>query len=164
MDANRSAAFPNFSFKRAENMFSGIRKRLFQQGDKGPVHYPPISQLDLKKLFEYFKYFPFVSPKDTISSIIFNNRFSIDEPHGLLRYVWFLLQYFFIRRGREGLRELKKSHFIVDRLDNGQECLRMVATQKFQIVFCILFIRSQPKSANSTKAPRLAISNNRWTL
>lgn len=60
MNGNPAAAIRNFKLKQAENMFSGIRKRLFQQGNKAPKHHAPISQSDLKKLYGYFKYDPFV--------------------------------------------------------------------------------------------------------
>jgi hypothetical protein len=79
-------------FTRANHVFVGILKKLRDTGKDTSKNHPVIQEEDIKTLY------------DTI--------FVTDNPWGLLYKVFFEICFYFARRGREGLRELKKGSFI----------------------------------------------------
>ena len=69
-------------------------------------HFPPISDLDLEKLQE-------------------PNAFDLSKPSELQEKVFFDLQFGFAKRGREHVRDLKKSSFVFGRDDTGLEYIEI---------------------------------------
>ena len=77
---------------RINSVFTAQINKLKREG-KGEInHYPPISKEDMVKIYS-------------------SGVFSLDDPKGLLRKVFFETEMFFCRRGRENLRDLKGNHF-----------------------------------------------------
>ena len=87
-------------------VISGTLKKMRRERKDHTTSYPPISEGDLKKLYS--------------SGVL-----TPATPIGLQRLVFFSLQYFFCRRGREGNRDLKKDSFVVERDDVGAEYIGM---------------------------------------
>ena len=81
-------------FNEANEVFSAKCVQLKKEGLAKVQHKPPIANADLKKLYE---------------SAVFNT----DNPKTLLNKVFFEIMLCFCRRGRQSLRQLKKSHFAV---------------------------------------------------
>lgn len=79
-------------FQSANNVYIGMMKKIKREGLDVSCQKPAISEGDLKTMFE--------------SKVL-----STDNPSSLLNMAWFYLEYHFCRRGREGLRSLKKSSF-----------------------------------------------------
>ncbi|PIK37133.1 hypothetical protein BSL78_26030 [Apostichopus japonicus] len=77
-------------FQCANNVFRGVLKQMKKAGLDRSQHKSPIAAADLKKMI---------------------TALDVETPHGLLRLTWFYLEYYFCRRGREGLRLLKKDSF-----------------------------------------------------
>ena len=66
---------------------------------------PAITDQDMKKIHEYFKWI--------IQGAV--------NPRGLLQIVVFHILYYLCRRGRENLRSMKKSTFAIDKDENGEK-------------------------------------------
>ena len=100
-------------FQSANNVFRGDLKRNKRKGNDKTSSYPPISEGDLEKLHE--------------SEVI-----NVDNPDGLLKFVWFNIQVKFCRRGREGQRSIKKADWEFHTDDVGREyvCLKYLDHQK----------------------------------
>lgn len=79
-------------FREANTVFKAQCVLLKKEGFCQVSHHPPISEEDLKSLYEC-------------------NVFSLDEPKSLQRKVFFDIMYYFCRRGRENLRQLTKFDF-----------------------------------------------------
>ena len=77
-------------FIKANTIFSNICKRIKAAGLGDTTHYPEIEPEDVRKLC---------------------SSFNIDDPYGLQEKVWFDIQLYLIRRGREGQRAMKKTTF-----------------------------------------------------
>ncbi|XP_070550926.1 uncharacterized protein [Ptychodera flava] len=89
-------------FHAANTVFIGKIKSLKREGKNTVRHKAPISEGDLKKMFA-------------------SGTLSDSDPLSLLRLVWFHVEFFFCRRGREGLRDLHKGSFILKRDDDPYE-------------------------------------------
>ena len=89
-------------FNSANNVFMGMVKKLKRDGRDQSQHKQPISQGDLQKLMK-------------------STAMSPNTPTGLQNLVWFYIEYFFCRRGREGLRNLAKDSFVFEFDDEGLE-------------------------------------------
>ena len=88
-------------FQIANKMFVS-RNRLYYKGNNPkPRHKDPINTDDMKKLGTYFK-------RHT------------DDPVVLTEATWFVLCFYFGRRGREGWAELRKNHFIMQTSKKGE--------------------------------------------
>ena len=92
------------SFVSANNVFDGSLKTQKTNGEDTTKSYPEISEEDMETLFS-------------------SDVFSLNDPVGLQRLVFFNLQYMFCRRGRKGLRSLKKDAFEVERDGANKEFL-----------------------------------------
>ncbi|XP_071837349.1 uncharacterized protein [Apostichopus japonicus] len=77
-------------FQGANNVFRGVLKQMKKVGLDRSQHKSSIAAADLKKMI---------------------TALDVETPQGLLRLTWFYLEYYFCRRGREGLRLLKKDSF-----------------------------------------------------
>jgi hypothetical protein len=77
-------------FASSNLVFSNILRRIKEAGKGDTEHYPEIEPEDVRKLYSSF---------DTANQ------------HGLQEKVWFDTQLYLIRRGREGLRAMKKTTF-----------------------------------------------------
>ncbi|XP_035668294.1 uncharacterized protein LOC118410619 [Branchiostoma floridae] len=81
-------------FQAANNMFVGMLKKLRRSGLDTAKSFPPILPCDMIKMFD-------------------SGTLSMDNPLALQRLVYFYIAFFLCRRGRENLRELKVSDFIL---------------------------------------------------
>jgi hypothetical protein len=81
-------------FNEANEVYSDKCVQLKKEGLAKVQHKLPIANADLKKLYK---------------SAVFN----VDSPKTLLNKVFFEIMLCFCRRGRQNLRQLKKSHFAV---------------------------------------------------
>ena len=93
----------NEEFQSAISVYLAKLKKLKRIGNGETDHYPCISREDMVTLF--------------------NNRhqtFDIQTPIGLLNRAWFLVMFFFSRRGRENLREMSKNTFAVKTDASGE--------------------------------------------
>ena len=79
-------------FTTANNCFSNMCKRIKDAGFGDTEHYPEMEPEDVRKLCASFE---------------------IDDQSGLQEKVWFDIQLYLIRRGREGLRAMTKKTFRV---------------------------------------------------
>ncbi|XP_072029996.1 uncharacterized protein [Amphiura filiformis] len=77
-----------------------------RDGKDTSKHYPPITTEDLSKMFD-------------------TKVLSMNNPQSLQRLVFFQCQYFFCRRGREGLRDLKRDSFAIKQDASGKEYITM---------------------------------------
>ena len=77
-------------FTTANNIFSNICKRIKDAGKGDTDHYPEMEPEDVQKLCA---------------------SFNVDDQTGLQEKVWFDIQLYLIRRGREGLRAMTKKTF-----------------------------------------------------
>ncbi|XP_014776313.1 uncharacterized protein LOC106873459 [Octopus bimaculoides] len=84
------------AFVEANESFVFMEKRIKAEG-KGLIrHYPPVEEQDMARLKEYFK-----------------ANMQNPTPRELLEYVWFILQYYMCRLGRDGQTELKITSFVI---------------------------------------------------
>ena len=81
-------------FSEANEVYAAKCVQLKKDGLAKVQHKPPIDDADLKKLYE-------------------SGVFNTDNPKTLLNKVFFEIMLNFCRRGRQNLRQLKKSHFAV---------------------------------------------------
>ena len=77
-------------FKTSNNTFNNICKRIKAAGKGDTEHYPEMEPEDIRRLCA---------------------SFDVNDPSGLQEKVWFDIQLYLIRRGREGLRAMTKSTF-----------------------------------------------------
>lgn len=90
------------SFDEANKAYEAHCKNLKDIGLDKPEHKPPISDEDIKKLYEC-------------------GLFSTDSPRTLQNKVFFELILYFCRRGRQNLRQLRKDDFVVKINPQGQK-------------------------------------------
>jgi hypothetical protein len=90
------------NFSKSNRVFVGILKNMRRGGKDTTTHKSLISKSDMEKLY---------------SSGVLNNS----TPQGLIWKVFFELSLHFIRRGREGLRELHKTSYLIKKDDAGIE-------------------------------------------
>ena len=109
-------------FSTSNKMFISVLKKSKQEGNDRTHHYPPIATLDLEKIRDPF-------------------AFDWDIPTELQQKVFFETQYYFARRGRENLRELKKTSFDFKRDDKGKE-------------FCEISFNEKTKNHQVMKGPQ----------
>ncbi|XP_033756092.1 uncharacterized protein LOC117338811 [Pecten maximus] len=81
-------------FKSANDVFKAVLVRISKLGVSESKHKPPITTEDLDKLYNH-------------------GVFDVSTSSGLLNRVFFEFMYFFCKRGRENLRSLKKSDFVI---------------------------------------------------
>ena len=81
----------------ANHVMTGIVKTLKREGADKTNHHPPISEGDLQKMY---------------SSQVLSNK----TPITLVQKVWFEIMLHFCRRGREGLRNLTSTSFILKKM------------------------------------------------
>ena len=89
----------------ANTVFENTLKSVKAAGKGETEHHPEIEPDDLTKLF---------------------NSFDINDPTGLQELIWFNIMFFFIRRGRENIRQMKKSSFSIATDASGQEFIYQV--------------------------------------
>lgn len=99
-------------FAPANRVFMAMLRNTRAQGKGHVEHKPPVTPGDMRKLY-------------TDSDV-----FDVHSPQGLLHKVWFEIQLYFCRRGRENLRELKATDFAVAFDDNGQKYIRKVTSER----------------------------------
>ncbi|KAJ8021450.1 hypothetical protein HOLleu_38657 [Holothuria leucospilota] len=90
-------------FQAANNVFKGVLKQLKREGHDKSQHKVPISPGDLEKL----------------------KTINVSSPRGLQQLAWFYIEYYFGRRGREGLRALPKNCFVFCTDSDGNEYCKM---------------------------------------
>ena len=100
----------NELFNTANNVFDGSLKRSKRGGKDVSVGHPEISEEDLITLFE----------SDVLTT---------KDPTALQRLIFFQVQYLFCRRGREGLRQLKKDSFAIRVDASGREFISPTANE-----------------------------------
>ena len=94
------------AFAEANEAFFFMEKRIKAEG-KGLIrHYPPVEEEDMARLKEYFK-----------------NNMQNPTPRELLEYVWFILQYYMCRLGRDGQTELKITSFVIRTDAQGEKSI-----------------------------------------
>lgn len=94
------------AFAQANEAFFFMEKRIKAEG-KGLIrHYPPVEEEDMARLKEYFK-----------------NNMQNPTPRELLEYVWFILQYYMCRLGRDGQTELKITSFVIRTDAQGEKSI-----------------------------------------
>lgn len=92
-----------------------------QKNGKGAVESTDqISDSDFRILMQYFRFFPAQKYETTVLKMPFMFRSVIETPVGLLRFVFFSIQFFMLRRGRENLALLKVSEFKVEEIDGNR--------------------------------------------
>ncbi len=89
-------------------MYDGYLNKLCEDGKDTSEHKPPIEPADIDKLYE---------------------KVFVDTPQGLQYRMFYELLMHFGRRGREGLRELRKDTFEVKEDGNGQEYVRITCNE-----------------------------------
>ena len=94
----------------ANRVMTGIVKTLKREGADKTNHHPPISEGDLHKMY---------------SSQVLSNK----TPTTLVRKVWFEIMLHFCRRGREGLRNLTSTSFILKKDDSDREYYTMACNE-----------------------------------
>ena len=92
----------DIAFQSANQVFVGMVRKLRQDGLDKTRHKDAIRASDMKKLYEC-------------------GTLSTDDPVGLQRKVYIEVCLHFCRRGREGLRELRKESFVIQRDENERE-------------------------------------------
>jgi len=90
-------------FEDVNGSFSAMRKELTRRGKGDIVHHPPISESDMKKLYEH--------------PLAFKTRASV----GLQNKVMFEVILFMCRRGRENLHSMNKDFYGIFKDDEGKE-------------------------------------------
>ena len=93
-------------FSSSNKMLSAVLKNMKREGKDKTKSYPPISENDLAKI-QNFK------------------AFNIRDPKQLQLKVFFDIQYNLCARGRENVREYKKSHFHFGTDDSGLEYVEL---------------------------------------
>ena len=96
----------NATFQQANNVLDGLLKNQKRDKKDTTSSYPPISKGDMEKLAQ--------------SGVL-----KTEDPRSLQRMVFFNLQYYFCRRGREGNRGLSKEDFKILCDDVGREYVAM---------------------------------------
>lgn len=89
------------AFQQSNQMLDAKLKDLKKYGEENVKHKPAITREDLRRLKE--------------SEVI-----SLTTPQGLLYNVWFHVNLYFCRRGREGQRNLTKSSFLFLQDENNK--------------------------------------------
>ena len=89
-------------FQQANQVFTALIKELRRQGNDNTQHKVPISPADMEKLYS-------------------SGTLSCENPKSLQNKVYLELSLHFARRGREGLRELRKDSFAVGTDSTGNE-------------------------------------------
>lgn len=89
-------------FTAANNVFIGSLKKMKKDGMDKSSHYPAIGTADLKKMYD-------------------SNVLSNHDPTALQRKIFFELLLHFGRRGKEGLRQIRKGQIIFSSDENGQQ-------------------------------------------
>lgn len=97
-------------FSRSNSVFAAQCVVLKKEGLGQIDHYPPISEDDIKLLYQ-------------------SNVFSSENPVSLQRKVFFDLMLHFCRRGMENLRNLTTRDFVVKTMSNGVECVIKVSDE-----------------------------------
>lgn len=93
-------------FKSANNVLVGMLKQLKRDGKDCSQSYVPISEGDLNRLMS-------------------SGVFGINTPAKLLKLVWFSTQFYFCRRGGEGLKDLRTDSFEIKVDSSGREYVQM---------------------------------------
>lgn len=93
-------------FTASNKIFCGVLKTMRRAGMDKTTHKMAISDTDIKKMYA-------------------SEAFDQSVPMCLIYKVYFELSLHFARRGREGLRELTKSSFIIHTDENGEEYVEM---------------------------------------
>ncbi len=93
-------------FATSNRMLFAVIKNLKEKGMDKTKHYTPISENDLTKLQQ-------------------PESFDLNDPQQLQQKVFYDIQLNFARRGRENIRELKKSSFTFDMDDSGTEFVEL---------------------------------------
>ena len=97
-------------FSEANKVFAAKCVQLKKDGHAKVHHKPPIADADLKKLYE-------------------SGLFSTDFPKTLLNKVFFEIMLCFCRRGRQNLRRLRKSDFVVIKDSTGAKFVSKVVDE-----------------------------------
>ena len=97
-------------FMQANVMFITKCKLYNKEGNPRPKHKPSIGEGDMQLLTTYFE--------------------ECDTPKRLQQYVWFMLCYYFGRRGREGWTTFKKSTLAKCQDDEGHDYLSFTQTEQ----------------------------------
>ena len=99
----------------ANKMFDTKCKLYYKGNNPKPRHKPVIEKEDMKKLGNYFKNY-------------------YQNPVILTETIWFLLCYYFGRRGREGWTEMRKDFFTIKSKDDSEivECRKTEAIKNIQ--------------------------------
>ena len=98
-------------FVRSNEMFKAVCVESKKSGKGCKKSYPPISQIDLERIAEYFCHNHIVKP----------------DPRRLQQNLVFYIIYFFCRRGRENLYTMKKNMFkIVTQPDGTQYVVQAI--------------------------------------
>ena len=100
----------NPAFAYSNKMFATVVKRCKQEGNDKTKHHAVIPDCDMKK-------------------VLAEDAFDLQSPRGLQMKVFFDIQYYFARRGRENLRNLKKSHFTTATDDSGKQYIEMAINE-----------------------------------
>ena len=98
-------------FLSANQMFTTRCKLYYKSGHSKPKHKPAIGSGDMVKLNDYFRNYT-------------------QSPTVLLEYTWFVLCFYFGRRGREGWRDFKHDSFEVKSDDKGREYVCYTKTEQ----------------------------------
>ena len=91
-------------FDEANSVYQAQCTALKKNGRAKTEHKPPITDEDIKKLYK-------------------SGVFSTDSPTTLQNKVFFEVMFYFCRRGRQNLRELKKDDFTINVNTNGRRCV-----------------------------------------
>ena len=91
-------------FEEAKSVLEAHCVYLKKRGLAKTEHKPPIADEDIKKLYE-------------------SGVFYTDSPATLQNKVFFQIMFFFCRRGRQNLRELKRDDFAIKTNPQGQRCV-----------------------------------------
>ncbi|XP_028415787.1 uncharacterized protein LOC114539361 [Dendronephthya gigantea] len=91
-------------FDEANKVYEAQCVALKKRGLAKTEHKPPIADEDIKKLYE-------------------SGVFNTDSPATLQNKVFFEIMFFFCRRGRQNLRDLKKDDFVIITNPQGQRCV-----------------------------------------
>jgi hypothetical protein len=92
------------AFALSKEVYLTVCTKIKKSGLGGTQHYPPISEEDLK--------------------VLYNNEhhaFNTDTPVGLQQKVWFEILYYLCHSGRENLREMSQQTFQFGRDASGRE-------------------------------------------
>ena len=89
-------------FKVANQVLIGQFRKIKMDGNDKTQHKPAISAADMKKMYN-------------------SDALDVNNPVGLQRKVFIDIILHFSRRGREGLRELRKDSFVLRRDENDRE-------------------------------------------